>query len=282
MLIHQSDLSSFNRCGEQHRRQLNGTRGPQLSATAYGSVLHHALHTLERTGDVKLAVDTFDHYWHPLHIDAVCEPVQEWIARDSYGALRTKGMELIKRYFDLVRYRDEEELLALEMPFVVPILDTWDEEEGRAHYLGGTIDRLALRFKQRRLEVCIDDWKSGRKKAHLPLAIQFTAYSYASTQPDFWTGSEDFYTEGFGPERGLELFERLAGAPRHGWWIDVSGTTPKWTDAGVRTDRDYARFKRAVDNYVAARKADIFPLAYEGEVCAYCPFKNDCPEGISS
>ena len=279
MIIHQSDLSSYVRCGEQHRRQLNGERGKQLSATAFGSVMHHALHTLERTRDLDLAMNTFDHYWHPLNIDVICEPVEEWIARQSYGSLRQKGLETIKRYWDLKRY-DDEEVLALEFPFVVPIRGTWDEELGKPHELAGTVDRLSLRHYQRRLHVCIDDWKTGKKQTYLKHNIQFTAYSYASTCDEFWLGNPDHLTEGFGSTRGAELVARLALAPRKGWWINVMGG-PDWLDAGVRGERDYARFFHAVDQYAKARKHEIFPLSIKGDVCQFCPFRDDCPEGIN-
>ena len=279
MLIHQSDLKSMNRCGEQHRRQLNGEQGKQLSATAFGSVMHHALHTLERTRDLDLALNTFEHYWHPVNIDEICPPVEEWIARQSFGGLRTKGLETIKRYWDLKRF-DDEEILALEFPFVVPIEGTWDEDLGRPHELAGTVDRLSLRHYYRKLHVCVDDWKTGKKPTYLKHNIQFTAYAYATTQPEFWDGNEAHMTDGFGLDRGLDLRVRLANAPRKGWWINVMGG-PDWIDAGVRTQRDYTRFFHQVDQYVRARKAGIFQLNIEGQVCQFCPFRDDCPEGIN-
>lgn len=278
MLIHQSDLKSHARCGEQHRRQLNGEQGKQLSATAYGSVAHHALHVLERTRDVDLAVNTFDHFWHPLNIDEICTPVEEWIGRQSYGVLRTKGMAMIRRYWEHLQYQDEE-LLALEFPFVVPIPGTRDEETGQPHELAGTIDRLSLRFYRRQLHVCVDDWKTGKKPSFLQHQLQFTAYCFATTQPEFWVGSAEHLTEGFGPERGAQLHNRLRETPRHGWWIDVSAG-PTWSDAGLRAERDYKRFRHAVDTYVRARQHHIFPLNIDGSVCEFCPFRDDCPEGI--
>lgn len=274
MIVHQSDLQSMNRCGEQHRRQINGEQGKQLSATAYGSVMHHALHTLERTRDLELAINTFAHYWHPLNIDVICEPVQEWIGRQSYGALATKGVETLRRYWDLKMY-DDEEVLALEIPFVIPIGNT-------GHHLAGTIDRLAVRRYLRREFLCVDDWKTGKKKAFLKHNVQHIAYSYATTRPEFWLGDPAFLTEGFGQERGTELMERFASIPRRGWWIDLSGHTPKWEDCGEKGDLQFQRFFRAVENYAAMRDNNIFPLAIEGEVCQYCPFVNDCPEGINS
>lgn len=278
MIIHQSDLKSYTRCAEQHRRQLNGQQGKQLSATAFGSVMHHALHTLERHRDVDLAVSTFEHYWHPLNIDVICEPVEVWIARQSYSTLLQKGRETIRRYWDLKRY-DDEEVLALEFPFVVPIQGTWDAELGKPHELAGTIDRLSLRFYQRKLHVCVDDWKTGKKPSYLKHNIQFTAYGYATTRPEFWLGNPAHLTEGFGEDRGAALHARLTGAPRQGWWINVMGG-PDWLNAGVRGERDYARFFHAVDQYARARKHEIFPLNIDGQVCEYCPFRDDCPEGI--
>lgn len=273
MIIHQSDLQSMNRCGEQHRRQRGGEQGQQLSATAYGSVIHHALHTLERERDLDLALRTFDHFWHPMNIDAVCKPVDVWIGRQSYGAMRQKGLELLKRYWDLKQYDDTEEVLALEIPFVVPI-------PGTPHMLGGTIDRLTVRRARGRLYLCIDDWKSGKKKSFLKHNVQHIAYAEATTHEEFWVGNPQFLTEGFGPERGRELFERFRDLPRRGYWIDCSDTTPKWNDCGVKSEQDYRRYYHAADHYARMVEAEIFPLNIAGEVCEYCPFRDDCPEGI--
>lgn len=272
MIIHQSDLQSMQRCGEQHRRQLGGDRGKQLSATAYGSVLHHALHTLERERDLQLAINTFEHYWHPLNIEMICEPVEEWIARQSYGGLARQGVELLKRYWDLKQYDETDEVLALEIPFVVPIGDT-------GHELAGTIDRLTIRPFRKKQCVCVDDWKSGKKKSYLKHNVQHIAYSYATTRPEFWLGNPKHHTEGFG-EHGPALMEQYARYPRRGFWIDCSGTTPKWNDCGEKTRRDYDRFFHAVDTYVRARENNIFMLNIAGEVCEYCPFRETCPEGI--
>lgn len=277
MIIHQSDLKSYFRCGEQHRRQLIGDRSKQLSATAFGSVMHHALHVLERERDLELALATFQHYWHPLHIGEIADPVEIWIGRQSYSTLLSKGLETIRRYWDLKGF-DDEEVLALEVPFIVPVIGTYDPETGQPHELAGTIDRLAVRFYQRRPFLCIDDWKTGRKPAYLKHNVQFTAYAYATTCAEFWLGNGD-RTEGFGA-RGADLFKRFGQMGRRGFWINVMGG-PDWVDAGERTEREYARFYRAVDHYVAARRAGIFPLNIDGEVCQYCPFEATCPPEAS-
>jgi hypothetical protein len=113
-IIHQSDLQAW------HLERI-GARQKSLSATAFGVVMHHALFAGARAGnDVQIALDTFDWYWHPLHIEALCPPVNEWILRDSYGSLQSTGREAIKRFFDLVKV-DEAEVLALEYEFIVPL-----------------------------------------------------------------------------------------------------------------------------------------------------------------
>lgn len=279
MIIHQSAIKSWHRCGEQHRRELQGDEGQQLSRTAYGSVMHHALHTLERHGDLQMAIDTFTWYWHPHRIDAICRPVDIWIGRDTQSSLAQNGVETLKRYWDLKRFDDDEELLALEISFVVPIHGTYDPDTGKPHYLAGTIDRLALRKYTRRPHVCVDDYKTGRKQPYLKHNLQGTGYSYATTQPEFWTGSEEFLTEGFGIERGRQLYERTAQMPRKFYWITIAGS-PTFTSGGVRTDRDYARFRHAVQQYAEARRQGIYPLNIDGEICQYCPFNDDCPEGL--
>lgn len=275
MLIHQSDLKSFNRCPEQHRRQRAGEEGGQLSATAFGSVMHHALHTYERTGDVELAVNTFAHYWHPHNIDAICRPVDIWIVGQNFSKLRSKGVETIRRYADVVQYRDEE-VLALEFPFVVDLPGTLDADTGRPHELAGTIDRLALRKKNSKWNVCVDDWKTGKKATYLHHNIQGSAYCYASTQRQFWVGNPAHHTEGFA-HHGEMLYEKFEAMPRRFTWINVMGG-PNFDDAGARDMQSYRKFGHAVDQYVKSVRAGIFPLNIEGEVCQYCPFREDCPQ----
>lgn len=49
-----------------------------------------------------------------------------WLPRQSYGELRNKGVEILKKYADLVQF-DDQELLATEFSFCVPIQGTWDK-----------------------------------------------------------------------------------------------------------------------------------------------------------
>lgn len=281
MLIHQSELASFARCAAQVGYTRAGWRDDTNSAAAFGSVMHHALHVFERErntgtdfGDaVQMALETFVHYWNPLNIESITEPVPPdgWLPRQSYAEMRSRGIESIKKYCDLVRY-DDLELLAIEYGFVVPIVGTWDDDLGEPHMLGGTIDRLAMRHYKRQLCVAVDDWKTGKDYRHLRHNLQFSAYCYATTQQEFWVGYRG--EDGFGEERGTELYLRGLDAPRRATWINLR--LFKFQDAGWRGPIDYARFALAVEQYVATIKADIFPLTVSGETCTYCPFRKSC------
>lgn len=167
MIVHASDIKSFGRCPQAWHLERLGYPRKQLSATAYGSVMHQAIHVLERTGDLDKAIDTFKHYWSPANIEAICAPVDIWIRRDTYGSLASRGAETLRRFHDLLQY-DDSELLALEYEFVVPMHGTVDRRTGQPHLLGGTLDRLALRRYKGQLTVCVDDYKGLALDTQIP------------------------------------------------------------------------------------------------------------------
>jgi hypothetical protein len=278
--FHQSDLSSWARC--PHAFQLGKTDLPrrQTSAMAFGSVVHHSLEVFERlshTDDVtwdqatEAAVQSFDYYWHPHNIDAICDPVDLWLPKQSYGELRARGMESIRAYAQLMRF-DDHELLATEYGFTVPIAGTWDDDLNEPHILAGTVDRLAVRYYKARPAVCIDDFKTGKEYAHLRHNTQFSAYCYASTRPEFWTGWRG--EDGFGTARGSQLYQRFQHSGRRGTWINMR--TIKFQDAGWRGEKDYERLAIAITQIHASMQADIYPLILTGDTCTYCPYRDVC------
>lgn len=280
MLIHQSDIAAWSRCSAAYGYKLRGLPTQTNSAAAYGSVVHHALQVFERTRvlegydiAVQKALETFVFYWNPLNIEAITDrvPADGWLPRQGYSELRARGLGAIRKYAELIRF-DDHELLATEFGFIVDIDGTWDDDEGRPHRLGGSIDRLATRHFLRKEAVCIDDYKTGKEYKYLRHNLQFTAYAYASTKLEFWVGNEG--EDGFGLERGTQLFDRFQGAGRRGTWINMR--TFKFQDAGWRGERDYERFKLAVEQLSASIKADIFPLSISGETCRYCEFRSIC------
>lgn len=145
-----------------------------------------------------------------------------------------------------------------------PIDGTWDEELGEPHYLAGSVDRLAVRFYRRALTVCIDDSKSGKEQTYLRHNVQGTAYSYATTKREFWVGHRG--EDGFGEERGEELYQRFQTAGRRFTWINLR--TIKFQDGGWRGPHDYARFALAIEQLAALTAADVYPLSISGEACS--------------
>lgn len=311
IIIHQSDLANWNYCPARMGYSMglepltNGRWEPapsgqapkekQTSALAYGTVLHHAMHVLERDRDLNVAIKTFLYYWHPLNIEELGVPPvprDGWIARDSYGELRKRGVDTLRKYADLIRY-DDHELLALEYEFVVPLGDT-------GMWLAGTIDRFAVRWYRQHETLCVDDYKTGQQKWNLRWNLQGTAYCYATHWSEFWSGVEvrgqrldgrvvTYTSEGFsgqeaqmGPavyeHRGLELDARFNTFPQMAYrrftWINLKSF--KIVDGGFRGPVDYQRLKLAAAQLVRAADERVFPLRLDGETCRYCTFRDHC------
>jgi hypothetical protein len=289
-IIHQSDLTSWQRCPMEFAYSASGVREDQNSASAWGSVLHHALHVLERYRDLDKALETFLYFWHPLNIDQVCEPIPKdgWLPRQDYNTLRQRGVAAIRRYAEMSRY-DEHERLALEYEFIVPM-------RGTPHYLAGTVDRLAVRWHRKLETLAIDDFKSGKQKWGLRWNVQGSAYAYASLQREFWTGAQvtarrpfrgevTYTTKGFseqGSGRVEELIQRFRlmddvdPAPRHFTWINMREL--KWVDGGYRSTLDYKRLALAINQIAKAIDLNAYTLNISGETCRFCPHQNHCGE----
>lgn len=305
VIIHQSDLGSWNYCPRRMKYENEGRVEHTNSRLAYGTVLHHAIHVFERFGDLDKATATFLHYWHPLNIDALTAPVPRdgWFGRDTYGEMRKRGVEALQRYAELKRY-DEHEVLGFEFDFVVPVqgLVVPFLGEEREVYLAGTVDRLAVRWYRQRETVCIDDWKTGQQKWNLRDNLQGTAYAYASLQEEFFLGAEvegvrlgsahgtkagevkRYSSKGFSHQQPLndefetrahELIHRFdSGAPRRFTWINLK--TVKIVDGGYRGPQDFGRLKEAIVDVTRSVDAGIYPLRIDGETCRYCTFRRTC------
>ena len=208
MIIHQSMLSSWQRCPAAYGYDVKGAERQQSSALAYGSVLHYAvLEVFERLRHrdgvtieeaTQSAIESFRHYWHPMNIDNICPPVDYWLPRQTYSDLLIKGEQDIQWYADTIAGRTET-VLATEFSFQVPILGTWDDDLGEPHVLAGTVDRLSLRNDRKITCVELSDLKTGKDYWGLRQNMQFTAYAMASTQKEFWFGWRG--EDGFGDER---------------------------------------------------------------------------------
>jgi hypothetical protein len=279
MRLSASALGDWARCPEQFRLKRDGRPREQTSATAYGTVVHHALHVMERYRDVDKALQTFAHYWDPRAISEITEPIPAngWLPRHTYSSLREQGLNSIQQYADMLKW-DDAQVLALEFPFEVPLHGTLDQATGEPHTISGFVDRLTARHVKRVLCVGLDDWKTGVEPAYLRHNLQGTVYAYASTQPEFWTGWREKGTEGFGDERGHRLFEQFREAPRRFTWINLQRY--KFVDGGFRTDLDYNRLRLAVDAVARSIQNDIYPLSISGATCQWCPFRSGVCAGV--
>lgn len=280
VVIHQSDLQAYNRCPQELHLARKHGRGDQNSRSAYGSVMHHAITVLVRYDDLEKAMATFEHYWHPYNIEALCEPVPHdgWLARDSWGGMRKRGLSTLRNLHESLR-DDDAERLALEYSFVVPL-------RGTPYYFAGTIDSLVARYRKRVLELHIEDYKTGKQKWGLRWNVQGTAYAYASLQPAFWLGHEPIELRRFGTDevvtyggegfgnRGREVALRFDDVPRRFMWIDTKNG--RWKDGGYRDHQDFARLRLAVEQLVALEAADVWPLRLDGETCQYCSMRKIC------
>lgn len=285
LYIRQSDLSSYQRCAQQKKlrdtAEAGGDRGDELSATVYGTVIHHAAQVLEtlhhqgREDALDVALATFAHYWMPENIADLpgAAEITIWLPRQTYGGLRERGLRCLRDYYEILK-EDDSTLLALEYTFSLPY---WID--GVQHTLTGTIDRLAIRHYKAYPYVSVEDFKTGRKPRFLRWAAQWTVYSFATTRPEFW--------EGFPPEtvdaikamlarkrKKSKLFDDgLDDTPlmaRKGRWINLADN--EINDCGWRGEQDYARLHVALREYVRAVEHDVYPLTLSGETCMYCPF----------
>lgn len=277
-LIRQSDLAAYSRCPQQKKLgdlTKAGALGKpeQLSMTAYGSVMHHAVSVLERLNAegrpdaLERAHATFDYYWNPANINAICEPVTIWAARQTYAGMTKKGHLTLDLYAQFLA-KDRSKLLALEVEFNLPF--TLD---GVGHVFHGTMDRLSLRKLSGQSYVNVEDYKSGQLQDHLRWNVQFTGYCWATTQRTFWTNA-------WGEDDGGPLFGQLRLLARRGTWVSLkNGVDHK--DAGWRGPQDYDRFWVAVREYIRAVDADIYPLSLTGAVCFYCRYREGICGGVA-
>lgn len=112
---------------------------------------------------------------------------------------------------------------------------------------------------------------SGKVHHYLRQRVQFSAYCYATTTPEFWAGAGG--EDGFA-ERGLELHERFQRSYRRSEWVSLRDMEVK--DAGFRGPDDYERFARAVNQLVTAIRLNVYPMSIDGDTCQYCEFRDSC------
>jgi len=264
-VVRQSDLKLFSECALKWKYQnIDGLRRTQSGATIFGSIIHDCVLQLETGTPVETVVLEFCAMWdNPEAYNDKFEDnmrIDYYLRATNWKKYREEGIRIIRTWWDIIQW-ESDIVLAREHTFDVPI--------GDGHVLHGTADKVALRYlpKANTRAVLISDYKTGRKEPtydYLNDDIQFTAYSYASTQPEFWAGIQN----------GAALFEELADAPRSTEWVHLR--TPKRKDAGEREQYHYNRLIMAVNEMARSVAAGIFVPTISGESCRYCEFREQC------
>jgi hypothetical protein len=268
MRVSQSTLASWASCPQQWHLGKTTPRTIEWSYTAFGTVVHHALQVLELHRDLQKALDTFEYFWHPLHIAEINPAPTHWREKESYGSLRVRGLAMIDTYWVMAESK-RGTTLGLEFPFEVEVEGTVDKLTGRPHTLSGYVDKLQYKTiaKDRRKTMVLEvvDFKTGKQKSGLRHNVQGTAYAYASTRREFWTP--------FGDD-AQEMFEAFKDAPRHFVWVNLKDA--RFADGGYRGPQDYARLTVAVQQVCDSIQAEIFPLSIDAQFCTWCSHQTIC------
>lgn len=247
-------------------QHIDGLEREQSGSLTFGSIIHDCVLVLETTGDLDAAIARFHAAWQdPSAFQDEMTPGQKltidyYVNGTNWQKFAFEGERILREWHHVIRW-ESDVVLGREYTFDVPV--------GDGHVLHGTIDKLALRYvpKIRSQVVLVSDYKTNSKDpAYGWLAdnIQFTAYAYATTQPEFWANIPD----------GDKIFERMADIPRHGEWVALKG--PKRLDAGPRDQVQYNRLIQAVNALCESVAMRIFVPNISGETCRYCEFRKNC------
>lgn len=258
-------LNTWMTCPLQAKFQYEDNLPRQQNAKAsFGTCIHKALETYNKTNDYDLAIEEFKDYWKnpgKLGVDP-----DYWPKRTTYSGLRERGLEILKQYHDKNLWLTREVIVA-EHPFCVPIGD---------HELSGVVDCLELtKAGNGRRTLRVIDYKTNSKKPGLDMLrynIQFTVYAYASSQIEFWTGVPD--TKYVPIENGAALFESFRSVTRKPIWYHL--WTNQEIDAGPRDDGDYERLYRLLDQIEKAVTLGAYIPTINEESCTFCSFTDQC------
>lgn len=269
MRVRQSHLKLWQDCPLKFRyEQVDGLPRLQSGSAVFGSIIHACVHHLETTGDLEGTLERFRTFWRTPELydpDPAEHRIDYYVRGSSWQKFMDRGVELLRRWWDVIQW-ESDLVLGREYYFEVPI--------GRGHTLVGTVDKLAVRWRAPTEEwvVLISDYKTNAKTPtynYLEEDLQFSAYSYASTCPEFW---EPLFPDD--PGAGLALWRKYQDLARYGEWVAL--TTGKRMDAGIRTNRHYNRLAMAVNALADSVDLRIFVPNISGESCAYCEYRQLC------
>lgn len=261
--IRQSDIKLWQKCPLMWKfANIDGLPREQSGSLTFGSILHDCVLFLEQTGDLDEAIERFRRFWtFPATLDPTYTP-QYYVRGTSWKKFNESGPRVLRDWWSIISW-DTDVTLAREYTFSVPI--------GDGHTLDGTVDKLAIRFRAdlNSYVVLASDYKTNKKNPtydYLAEDLQFTAYLYATTRPEFWADLPG--------GRGPELFDMYRDLPRYGEWVQLTG--PKRMDAGVREQRHYNRLAMSANAIADSIAMRIFVPNISGESCRYCPYRKPC------
>lgn len=260
MRVRQSDLKTWQSCPLKLRFQkVDGIAREQSAALTFGTVLHTCVLVMEQAYDLNVGLDAFERYWtDPEQLEVGLTPT-EYVKGTSWKKYYDEGPRILRDWWGIIQW-ESDDVIAREHTFSVPIGD---------HVLDGTVDKLLVRYLAPTNEyaLVVSDYKTNRKEptyGYLSHDLQFTAYCYATTQPEFWTGIAD----------GEQLYERFRDWRRVGEWVQLVG--PRRKDAGERNELHYARLRYAIKAFAESVSLGIYVPNISGETCLYCDYRKSC------
>lgn len=260
--VRQSDLSTWAKCPLMYKYQhIDKLPREQSASLTFGSIIHDIVMEMELRQDVEWAVKEFIERWiDPVGYMGPEYKIDYYVRGTNWKKYLAEGERMIRDWWGIIRW-DADVTLAREYHFEVPI--------GNGHVLEGTIDKLVIRQvpKLHTNVVLISDYKTNSKTPTydwLEDNLQFTAYAYATTRPEFWAGLPN----------GAVIEKQVEKLPRWGEWVSLKG--PKRLDAGERTQVQYNRLTMAVNALAESVAMRIFVPNISGENCRYCEFRAQC------
>lgn len=257
MIVRQSMLKTWQSCPEKVRFELEGHPRKQSCALTFGSVIHAAVEVLEARG-LQEALTYFEWAWNsPEQIDPTYK-IDYYLNGRTWLKYRTNGRRILSEWAALYAWNTDV-VLAREHFFEVPI--------GDGHTLRGTADKVSIRNGVDGPELVVGDYKTNATEPTyewLEDDLQFTAYCWASTRPEFWATFSD----------GQERWLRYQDLPRRGEWVQL--TAPKVKSAGLRGPQQYNRLIRAVNQLARSVESGIYVPTLSGASCKWCDFREMC------
>ena len=260
MILRQSDLKMWMACPLRWRfANIDKLPREQTCALTFGTIVHDCVLHLETTRDLPSALERLRDLWAAPEALDPSLVITRWTKGRTWHRYAEDGATILRNWWAIVSW-DPDVVVAREQRFEVPL---------REHTLQGTIDKVALRYlgDTDQTAVLISDYKTNASPPSyedLSHDLQFTAYAYATTRPEFWAAIPG----------GDRLYDRYADAPRIGEWVQLRG--PHRKSAGERDVRHYNRLAYACDAIADCVALGIYTPSISGATCARCEFADPC------